>query len=106
MAVEVADALSAQGKSVSLVSVHTLKPLDRAGIVDVLKRHKQVILVEETAPLGGLSAQTKQIAWDSGASCRIDVFSLQDAFVDNNGTWEDLLAAHGLSTPKILAAVA
>jgi transketolase len=106
MAVEVADALSAQGKSVSLISVHTLKPLDRAGIIDVLKRHKQVIVVEETAPLGGLSAQTKQIAWDSGATCRIDAFSLQDAFVDNNGTWEDLLDAHGLSTPRILAAVA
>jgi transketolase len=106
MAVEVADALAAEGKSVSLVSVHTLKPLDRAGIIDVLKRHQQVIVVEETAPLGGLSAQTKQIAWDCGAACRIDAFSLQDAFVDNNGTWEDLLAAHGLSTPKILAAVA
>ncbi len=106
MAAEVADALQAQGKSVSLISVHTLKPLDRAGIADVLKRHAQVIVVEETAPLGGLSAQTKQIAWDSGATCRVDAFSLQDAFVDNNGTWEDLLDAHGLSTPKILAAVA
>jgi len=106
MATEVADALQTLGKSVSLVSVHTLKPLDRAGIADILKRHKQVIVVEETAPLGGLSAQTKQIAWDIGATCRVDTFSLQDAFVDNNGTWEDLLDAHGLSTPKILAAVA
>jgi transketolase len=106
MAAEVADALQTLGKSVSLVSVHTLKPLDRAGIADILKRHKQVIVVEETAPLGGLSAQTKQIAWDIGATCRVDTFSLQDAFVDNNGTWEDLLDAHGLSTPKILAAVA
>lgn len=106
MAAEVADALTEQGKSVSLISVHTLKPLDRAGIADVLKRHSQVIVVEETAPLGGLSAQTKQIAWDIGATCRVDAFSLQDAFVDNNGTWEDLLDAHGLSTPKILAAVA
>jgi len=106
MAVDVADALQAQGKSVSLVSVHTLKPLDRAGIIDVLKRHKQVIVIEETAPLGGLSAQTKQLAWECGATCRLNTFSLRDAFVDNNGTWEDLLDAHGLSTPRILAAVA
>ena len=106
MAVEVADALQGQGKSVSLVSVHTLKPLDRDGIIEALKRHKQVIVIEETAPLGGLSAQTKQIAWDTKAECRLDTFSLKDAFVDNNGTWEDLLDAHGLSTPKIFAVVA
>lgn len=106
MAFDVADALQAEGKSVSIVSVHTVKPLDRAGIIEALKNHKQVIVIEETAPLGGVGAQTKQIAWDIQATCRLDTFSLQDAFVDNNGTWEDLLDAHGLSTPKILAAVA
>lgn len=106
MAFDVAEALQAKGKSVSIVSAHTVKPLDRAGIVEALKSHKQVIVIEETAPLGGLGAQTKQLAWDSKATCRLDTFSLQDAFVDNNGTWEDLLDAHGLSTPKILAAVA
>jgi len=106
MAVEVADALRALGKSVSLASAHTVKPLDRAGIVEALKRHKQVIVIEETAPLGGLGAQTKQLAWDCGAHCQLHTFSLRDAFVDNNGTWEDLLDAHGLSVPKILAAIA
>ena len=106
MAFDVAEALQAEGKSVSIVSVHTVKPLDRPGIVEALKNHKQVIVIEETAPLGGLGAQTKQIAWDIQAPCRLNTFSLQDAFVDNNGTWEDLLDAHGLSTPKILAAVA
>jgi transketolase len=104
MAFEVADALQAKGKSVSVVSVHTLKPLDRQGIVEALERHRQVIVIEETAPLGSLGAQTKQIAWDCQAACQLHTFSLQDAFVDNNGTWEDLLDAHGLSTPKILAA--
>lgn len=106
LAVEVADALQAQGKSVSLVSVHTIKPLDRKGVVEALKRHAQVIVIEETAPLGGLGAQTKQLAWDARATCRLDTFSLKDAFVDNNGTWEDLLDAHGISVPKILAATA
>ncbi len=106
MAFDVAEALQAQGKSVSVVSAHTIKPLDRAGVVDALKRHKQVVVIEETAPLGGLGAQTKQLAWESRAACRLDTFSLQDAFVDNNGTWEDLLDAHGLSVPKILAGIA
>ncbi|AXK79047.1 transketolase [Pseudolabrys taiwanensis] len=104
MAADVADRLQAQGKSVSLVSVHTMKPLDREGIIGALQRHKQVIVIEEHAPQGGLAAQTKQIAWDIKATSRLDTFTLQDAFIHNYGSYEDLLAAHGLSTDRIMAA--
>jgi transketolase len=105
MAAKVADRLAAQGKSVSLVSVHTMKPIDRAGIAETLVRHRQVIVIEEHAPQGGLAAQTKQIAWDTRASCRLDTFTLQDAFIHNYGSYDDLLAAHGLASERILSAV-
>lgn len=105
MAAAVADRLQAQGKSVSLVSVHTVKPLDRQGIIDALRAHRQVIVIEEHAPQGGLAPQTKQIAWDIGANCRLDTFTLQDAFIHNYGSYDDLLAAHGLSAERIIAAV-
>jgi transketolase len=105
MATAIADHLQSQGKSVSLVSVHTMKPLDRAGIIEALKRHKQVIVIEEHAPQGGLASQTKQIAWDVKATCRLDVFTLQDAFIHNYGSHDDLLAAHGLAPERILALV-
>ena len=106
MAVAVAERLRAQGKSVSLVSVHTVKPLDRDGIADALNRHPHVIVIEEHAPQGGLASQTKQIAWDIKATCRLDTFTLQDAFIHNYGSHDDLLAAHGLAPDRILAAVA
>jgi transketolase len=106
MAAAIADRLQAQGKSVSLVSVHTMKPLDREGIAEALKHHEQVIVIEEHAPQGGLAPQTKQIAWDIKATCRLDTFTLKDSFIHNYGSYEDLLAAHGLAPERILAAVA
>jgi transketolase len=106
MAMTVADRLASQGKSVSLASVHTMKPLDREGIAEALSRHRHVIVIEEHAPQGGLAAQAKQIAWDRRAGCRLDAFTLQDAFIHNYGSHEDLLAAHGLTAERILAAVA
>jgi transketolase len=106
MAASIADRLQEQGKSVSLVSVHTVKPLDRAGIVEALKRHKHVIVIEEHAPQGGLAPQTKQLAWDSKATCRLDCFTLQDEFIHNYGSHDDLLASHGLSSGRILDMVA
>ena len=105
-AAEVANRLAAQGRSVSLVSCHTMKPLDAAGIADALHRHAQVIVVEEHAPQGGLAAQTKQIAWDTRARCRLDSFTLQDSFIHNYGSHDQLLAAHGLSVDRIMAAIA
>jgi len=105
MAAQLADELQATGKSVSLVSCHTVKPLDRAGIAEALKRHKHVIVIEEHVPQGGLAPQTKQIAWDIRAECRLDTFTLKDAFIHNYGSHEDLLASHGLSIPQISAKI-
>jgi len=102
MAAQVADRLQAQGKSVSLVSCHTVKPLDRAGIEKALHTHKQVIVIEEHVPQGGLAPQTKQIAWDSRAQCDLKTFTLQDEFIHNYGSHDDLLASHGLSVERIL----
>lgn len=105
MATDVADKLAAQGRSVSLVSAHTLKPLDRDGITAALQQHRHVAVIEEHAPQGGLASQVKQIAWDVRATCRLDTFTLQDAFIHNYGSTNDLLAAHGLSPERILTAI-
>ena len=105
LAVEVADKLQAAGKSVSVASCHTVKPLDRAGIEAALRSHKHVIVIEEHAPQGGVAPQTKQIAWDSRATCRLDTFTLKDEFIHNYGSHDDLLAEHGISMDAIMKRV-
>lgn len=105
LAVQVAEKLQAAGKSVSIVSCHTLKPIDRAGIEQALRAHKQVIVIEEHAPQGGLAPQAKQIAWDTEARCLLHTFTLQDEFIHNYGSHDDLLAAHGLSLERIMEVV-
>lgn len=104
-ALEVAAGLEKIGKSVSVVSAHTVKPLDRPGIEAALKSHKQVIVIEEHVPEGGLASRVKQIAWDIQAPCRLHTFTLKDEFIHNYGSHDDLLEAHGISVPRILATV-
>jgi transketolase len=96
MALQVAARLEDIGKSVSVVSCHTLKPLDREGIANVLRAYKGVVVIEEHAPQGGLSAQVKQIAWDIKATCELECFTLKDEFIHCYGSRDELLAAHGL----------
>lgn len=93
------------GKTVSVVSVHTLKPLDRDGIADALQNHGQVVVIEEMVPRGSLAGQVKEIAWDHRARCRLDTFTLQDRFIHNYGSHNDLLAAHGLDLTSISVAL-
>jgi transketolase len=103
LASEVGDWFRQQGRSVSLVSVHTLKPLDADGIRQVLASHRQVVVIEELAPNGSLGQQVKAIAWDMGARCRLDTFALHGAFHHVYGGHGDVLAAHGLSREAIVA---
>ena len=102
MAKKVAAKLEASGKSVSVISCHTIKPLDRAGVEQVLASHKQVAVIEEHVPHGGLGSRVKEIAWDSRANCRLDTFSLKDEFIHCYGTHDELLRAHGLSVDHVL----
>jgi transketolase len=100
-AFEVADRFAAIGQSAAIVSVHTLKPLDRGGLAGILKRFARVVVIEECAPNGSLAARVKELAWELQATCRLDAFTLQDAFIHCYGSHEDLLAAHGLATKEI-----
>lgn len=104
-ATAVAEHFQANGRSVSLVSVHTMKPLDRDGIAEALRRHREVVVIEEHAPQGGLAPQTKAIAWDIGATCKLHLFTLQDKFIHCYGSHDELLEKHGISPQRIIAAI-
>ncbi|MCX7170345.1 MAG: transketolase [Proteobacteria bacterium] len=102
LAMKVAAKLEASGKSVSVLSCHTIKPLDRDGVQQVLASHKRVAVIEEHVPHGGLGSRIKEIAWETQANCSLDTFSLKDEFIHCYGSHDELLAAHGLSVGSLL----
>lgn len=89
-------------ESVSIISCHTIKPLDVTGIIEALIAHKRVIIIEEHVPHGGLGSRIKEIAWDIRATCVLKHFSLKDQFIHVYGSHEELLAAHGFTIRDIL----
>ena len=93
----VADLFEAAGQSTAVISLHTLKPLDRDGLASVLKHYAKVVIIEEGVASGGLAMHVKQLAWECGASCALEAFTLRDQFIHCYGSHDDVLAAHGLS---------
>ena len=106
MAIDVAEKLqSEKGESVSVISCHTLKPLDTEGVAEALQGHSRAVVIEEMVPHGGLGSRVKEIAWDTGARCDLTCFSLKDDFIHVYGDHGELLDAHGLSAETIAASL-
>ena len=96
-----AERFEAAGKSAAVVSAHTLKPLDSATLAEILRTYAHVVVIEECAPNGSLAMRAKQLAWDAKATCRLDTFTLQDAFIHCYGSHDDILDAHGLGVADV-----
>jgi transketolase len=102
MAFEIAaEVEKSKGWSASIISAHTLKPLDVAGIAKVLGKYQRVVVIEEHSELNGLGSWVKQIAWDNKADCTLYHFGLKDEFIHVFGSQEDLWRAHGLDKDLI-----
>ena len=102
MCIKAAKKIEEKGQTVSIISVHTIKPIDIIGIKEVLNNHKEVLVVEEHVPHGGLGSRVKEIAWDNKVKCELKTLSLKDQFIHFYGTHGELLAKHGLSVETIV----
>ncbi|ARU59554.1 transketolase subunit B [Oleiphilus messinensis] len=56
-----AEKLSAQGISARVISMHTVKPIDRAAIIKAAKETKAIVTVEEHNILGGLGSAVAEV---------------------------------------------
>lgn len=88
-------------KSVSIVSCHTIKPLDLNGLEEVLMAHRKTIVIEEHVPHGGLASRVKTFAWEHQIDREIESYSLKDEFIHYFDTHEKLLEKHGLTADLI-----
>lgn len=105
LAMDAAESLKAMGEEIAVISAHTLKPLDRAGIAQMLQSFERVVVLEEMVPHGGLAAAVKCIAYDIGSECFVQTLSLKDEFIHRYGSHDDLREAHGLTFANLVEAL-
>lgn len=103
LAVEVAQRID---HGVSIVSAHTLKPMDVVGIVNILNRYKHVIVIEECTD-AVLATQFERVSfWINGQKkgfADIHSYYLGSCFEHKYGSHDELLARSGLTVDDILA---
>ncbi|NTW95737.1 MAG: transketolase family protein [Erysipelotrichaceae bacterium] len=97
------EALKAEGVEVTVVNIHTIKPLDEELIVKLAKKSKLIVSAEEHSKYGGLSSAIAEVL---AAKCPtlMEVVAINDTFGES-GTPNALLEKYGLTSKEIIAAV-
>ncbi len=93
--------LKKKGFKNSIVSCHTLKPLDEEGLIEFLRNHENIVCIEEHVKAGGLGEKLKALAFDNNINTKFHHYHLQDNFIHFYGSHEELLKKHGIDLEKI-----
>ncbi|MBQ3264472.1 MAG: transketolase family protein [Ruminococcus sp.] len=93
------DELKKGGKSVRLINIHTIKPIDRELIIKAAKETGRIITVEEHNVIGGLGDAVCEV---TSAECPVPVrrIGVYDQF-GYSGPAKELLDIFGLTAPNI-----
>lgn len=100
-AVEVANILERQGKSIEVVNVRFLKPLDKVGILDSIKKTRKVITIEDNILKGGLGSSIEELIIEEGIEdIEFKKFGYPDEFI-KHGSVQDIELKYGLTAEQI-----
>ena len=103
-ALAAAEELKAEGVSVKVVNVSTIKPLDRQAVIDCAKGMKAVVTAEEHSVIGGLgSAIAEALRLEKGVP--LDFVGIEDVFGTSALNYDELLEHYGLTAQAITAKI-
>ena len=103
-ALQAAEALAAEGISLAVVNVHTVKPLDAEGVVAAAREAGgKVLTVEDHTTIGGLGGAIAETLSERFPS-RVKRLGVDDVFGES-GAPEAVVAKHGLDAAGIARSV-
>jgi transketolase len=79
-ALEAAKAMNAAGRSVGVIDMASIKPIDRDAILAAAARTRKMMTVEEHNVLGGLGAAVAEVLADEGAGVKLRRHGIYDEF--------------------------
>lgn len=91
--------------SATVVEVHTISPLDKASIVDIAKKHSQIVTVEEHGLIGGLGSAILETLNDNRIEKSILRIGTPNEIIHDIGTQEYLRTKVGLDAETIYSKI-
>ena len=98
-ALEAAKLLAAEGVEISVINVHTIKPIDAACVTEYAEKCGNVVTVEEHSVIGGLGDAVAEVLMGK-VNCKFRKIGVNDQF-GQSGKAADLLREYGLTADQI-----
>jgi transketolase len=101
---QAAERLEKAGIGITVVDLHTLKPLDREGVTEQIAAAKVVVTVEDHSVIGGLGSTVAEVMAETACGKPLARLGLQDVF-GVSGEGNALLDHFGMSAENIAETV-
>ena len=101
-AIRASEALEAEGVSVRVIDMHTVKPLDREAISRAAAETGAIVVAEEHLVDGGLGVRVAQVVAET-SPCPMEFVGIADTYAES-GQPDELMEKYGLVAPNVIAA--
>jgi transketolase len=98
----VTDGLKSNGLSSTLVSMHTIKPLDKGLVEECLRDHRAIFTIEEHNIIGGLGSAVCEVVAESRFKGIFKRIGIQDEYCSDIGKVDYLREKVGLAPENIV----
>jgi len=102
-ALQAAEELAAEGIEAEVIDLHTVKPLDRKGILESVSRTGKVVTCEEHSVMGGMGGAIAELLGEE-MPLPIRMVGIRDSF-GTSGTVDELVEHFGLDSRHIAEVV-
>ena len=100
---EAAKLLAADGIEISVINMHTIKPIDAACVTEYAEKCGNVVTVEEHSVIGGLGDAVADVLMGK-INCKFRKIGVNDQF-GQSGKAADVLREYGLTADQIAAKI-
>lgn len=101
-AMKAAEQLKAEGISVRVIDIHTIKPIDKDIIIKAAKETKGIVTAEEHSVIGGLGSAVAEVT-SKEAPVKIKMVGIQDRF-GQSGKPDELMKEYNITADDIVKA--
>jgi len=105
MACKVSENLGRKGIRSGLISMHTIKPIDSALLIDFAKKTKMFVTIEEHNIIGGLGSAVSDVICENDLNTRLLKCGIPDAYPKKIGTADYMRRQVGLDAETITTKV-
>ncbi|MEI6499995.1 MAG: transketolase C-terminal domain-containing protein, partial [Armatimonadota bacterium] len=104
-ALRAGELLAQRGLAVTVLDMHTVKPLDTEAVLRAARETPLLVTLEEHTVIGGLGGAVAEALAEAGAGTPLRRLGLQDTFAAMSGSHEDVKRRHGLTAEAIVSLV-